>query len=241
MNAQRKPSGQYEVLSRFWDAVVKVPKDLAFTIIIPHLTLFTSGYWAALQTFPNESLPEEVKKLIVGKIQASQMTDRLQKLKFKLSSLKFEVKLIAQDTGLKGYEVPPNQMKIGAHPNGLYLLTATREPFQRLIKMTGGKLYMPPLQYQHKDLEDREKAFKKEVEKIVTLVKRVKALPGNHQVPILARETYGTITNVNEIKVDSTTGKKRHVTQNAVMGNNSATQVCIPSTFCCKAEQIYRS
>lgn len=206
MKAQ-KQSAQYNVLSRFWDAPVDIPKDFKFTIVVPELYGRSS----------EEDLLADIQ-------------DQLEIL-YQSPGIKFCPPIenafqITVEKDLSIFKLPEGQFRLGKHPNELYCLDASRDKFRELVKSAGGKLHAPPLEFKYSDEEAQKKAFLDEVAKIKTLVKKQKEVSPGGTIPILHNETTGTKSTIGKDKVDGTTGIKRELSQNQVMGGNSANLVC---------------
>ena len=109
---------------------------------------------------------------------------------------------------------------VGRHPNMLYQMFTKKEDFGKLARASKWGLARRPLVYKTDDQTLLRESFLK-------LVKQIGTLEINSETGSIKRESEGTYTEVSKTKTSTAEGVKRHISQNTVMGNNSANKVRI--------------
>ena len=216
--AQKRRVTHYDVLARFWDAKVELSKPITF-----YMVFLRDVYTILEKKLPIETDPSETIKATIKKTLESS------KLSYKPQPDDFQV-YFAND--FKTGVVSGNQFfRVGRHPNDLYRMYTRHDDFLRLIKAAKGGLYRPPLEYKFDSLKAMQEEFSKQVAKIRTLVVKRKKNKDNivaeegPQLTVLKKESSGTVTYVTKNRVETASGRKRHIDQKTVMGGNSANDV----------------
>ena len=208
----------YDVLARFWDAKVELSKPITFYMI------FLQDVYTTLEKkFPIEIDPfEKIRAMIKKTLDSSKLSYKPQPDDFHVYFANdFETSIVS---GNKFFQV-------GRHPNDLYRMYTNYDDFRRLITAAKGRLYRPPLEYIFDSPERMQKEFAEQVAKIKTLVVKRKKNEDNivaeegPQLTVLKKESSGTVTYVTKNRVETASGRKRHIDQKTVMGGNSANYV----------------
>ncbi|KAF5671437.1 hypothetical protein FHETE_4147 [Fusarium heterosporum] len=222
MAAKSQPRSNFDVIARFWDGYVdpniidKTPfvMEISEAVIeqmakcsetlgsemsaLLHETTDTESKLCKAQTLLNDSISRELLRLKDHK-----------KCKF---IPEISVRIVNKYSTYKTNQDCP--LPIGSHPNGLYRLYFPKFAWKKLIMKAGGKLYKPQLRYRQNIAE----LFESERSKLEALKKT--AQDGKLTY---SKEYKGTLTQVTSDKVGSVP-KKRPMSQNQVMSNQSASE-----------------